>query len=176
VSDDLIEDPVFRYRLRLSREDELLRGEFWVEPGGGGKVEHYHPSVEERFQVLAGEIAYRADGRRHVAGPDSRFTIPAGVRHSFTNTGNETAHFLVEMEPALQMEELFRDAAALGRDGKWMAIGRRGVPTGPRAMLAMAEFLDRYREIFVPTSPPRPLQRIAVPPLARLARRRRRSP
>jgi quercetin dioxygenase-like cupin family protein len=176
VSDDLIEDPVFRYRLRLSREDELLRGEFWVEPGGGGKVEHYHPSVEERFQVLAGEIAYRADGRRHVAGPGSRFTIPAGVRHSFTNAGNETAHFLVEMEPALQMEELFRDAAALGRDGKWMAIGRRGMPTGPRAMLAMAEFLDRYREIFVPVSPPRPVQRIAVPPLARLARRRRRSP
>jgi quercetin dioxygenase-like cupin family protein len=175
VSDDVIKDPVFRYRLRLSRRGELLRGEFWVEPGGGGKVEHYHPSIEERFQVLEGEISYRADGRKHAAAPGSRFTIPAGVRHSFTNTGTRMAHLLVEMEPALQMEQLFRDAAALGRDGKWIAVGRRGIPTGPRSMLAMAEFLERYRETFVPTSPPRALQRVAVPPLARLARRRRHS-
>lgn len=176
MCDELIEDPVFRYRVRLSREDELLRGEFWVEPGGGGRVEHYHPSVEERFHVLEGEITYRADGRNHVAGPGSDFTIPAGVRHSFTNTGNGTAHFLVEMEPAMQVEDLFRDAAALGRDGKWIAIGRRGIPRGPGSLLEMAEFLDRYGEIFVPTSLPRALQRLAVPRLARLARRRRRSP
>jgi len=170
VSEELIEDPVFRYRVRLSHDGDILRGEFWVEPGGGGRVEHYHPAVEERFDALDGEITYRADGRKHIAGPGTRFKIPAGVRHSFTNTGEGSAHFLVEMEPALQMEQLFKDAAALGRDGKWIAVGRRGIPTGPRSLLAMAAFLDRYREIFIPTSPPRPLQRIAVRPLARLAR------
>jgi hypothetical protein len=75
------------------------------------------------------------------------------------------------MEPALDMEQLFRDAAALGRDRTWIAVGRRGVPTGLRSMLKMAEFLEHYREIFVPVSPPPALQRIAVPLLARLARR-----
>ena len=62
----LIEDPVFRYRLRLSREGEVLRGEFWVEPGGG-TIERLHPPVEERFEVLDGELTYRADGSEHNA-------------------------------------------------------------------------------------------------------------
>jgi quercetin dioxygenase-like cupin family protein len=172
VSGKVIEDPVFGYRVKLSREGEVLQGEFWVEPGGGGRVDHYHPTVEERFQVLDGEITYRAGRRAHTARRGDQFTIPPGTRHSFANTGDGTAHLLVEMEPALEMEKLFRDTAALGRDGKWIALGRRGIPTGPRSMLEMAAFLDRYREIFVATSPPRVLQRIAVPPLARLARRR----
>jgi quercetin dioxygenase-like cupin family protein len=172
MADRLIEDPVFDYRLRLSRQGDILRGEFWVEPRGGGTVEHFHPPIEERFQVFEGEVTYRAGGRRCKAGPGDRFTVPAGVRHSFKNTGRGVAHLVVEMEPALDMEQLFEDTAALGREGKWTTIGRWGIPKGPRALLDMAEFLDRYREIFVPSSPPRPLQRFGVPPLARLARRR----
>jgi quercetin dioxygenase-like cupin family protein len=172
LSADVIDDPVFRYRIRLSQEGVILRGELWVEPGGGGRVEHYHPPVEERFRVVDGQITYRLNGRRHVAGPGTEFAVPPGVRHAFVNSGDGTAHVLVEMEPALQMEQLFRDAATLGREGKWIAVGRRGIPTGPRSILDLAEFLDRYRDIFVPSSPPRLLQRIAVPPLARLARRR----
>src|SRR2546421_3627299 len=132
--DELIEDRISRYRVRLSSESDVLTGEFWVDPGGGAKAEHYHPTVEERFHVLQGHITYRADGRKHTAGPGTDFTIPAGVAHSFVNTGDRTAHVLVEMEPALEMEHLFRDAAALGRDGKWMTIGRRGVPTRPRSL------------------------------------------
>lgn len=168
-----LEDPVFRYRVRLSQDGDVLRGEFWVQPGGGGKIEHYHPTIEERFHVLEGELTYRADGRRHRAKAGERFTVAAGVRHAFENSGEGVAHLVVEMRPALQMQHLFEDAAALGRAGKWRPLGRRGMPTGPRSLLEMAEFLDRYREIFVPSSPPRVLQRIGVPPLARLARRRR---
>src|SRR2546421_5235911 len=111
----LIEDPLFRYRVRLSRDDEVLRGEFWVEPGGGGLVEHLHPTIEERFEVLAGEVTIRANRRNHKAGPGDRFTVEAGVRHSFQNTGEGLAHLAVEMEPALKMEQLFEDAAGLAR-------------------------------------------------------------
>jgi hypothetical protein len=89
------------------------------------------------------------------------------------NTGDGIAEVFVEMEPALEMDQLFRDAAALGRDAKWMALAGRAVPKGPRSLLDLADFLVRYRDIFVPASPPRLLQRVAVPPLARLARRRR---
>jgi quercetin dioxygenase-like cupin family protein len=170
---ELIEDPVFRYRVRFAQEGDVLRGEFWVEPGGGGKIEHHHPTVEERFQVLEGELTYRVNGRRHRAEAGELFTVAAGVRHAFENRGEGVAHLVVEMEPALNMQDLFEDAAALGRAGKWRALGRRGIPAGPRSLLDMADFLDRYREIFVPSSPPRLLQRVGVPPLARLARRRR---
>jgi mannose-6-phosphate isomerase-like protein (cupin superfamily) len=172
VGGQLIEDPVFDYRVRFSRDGEILRGEFWVEPGGGGKVEHFHPPIEERFEVLEGELTYHADRARHTAGPGDRFTVAPGVRHTFQNTGSDVAHLVVEMEPALEMEQLFEDAAALAREGRWRVVGKRGIPTGPRALLRLAEFLDRYRAIFVPTSPPQIVQRIAVPPLARFARRR----
>src|SRR5206468_12799070 len=130
-------------------------------------------SIEERFRVVDGQITYRADGRKRIARAGTEFTVPAGVRHCFVNTGATTAKLVVEMEPAPQMAQLFRDAATLGRERKWIAVGRRGIPRGPRSLLALAEFLDRYREIFVPISPPPFLQRIAVPPLARLGRRRR---
>ena len=91
---DMIEDPVSRYRVRLSSEGgDVLTGEFWVEPGSGGKAEHYHPTVEERFRVLEGQITYRKDGRKHTADAGTEFTIPAGARHSFVNTGDGTAHF-----------------------------------------------------------------------------------
>jgi quercetin dioxygenase-like cupin family protein len=172
----LIEDPVFGYRLSPSRKGEVLRLEFWVDPGGGGKAEHYHPPLEERFEVLEGELTYRLNGRKHRAGPDDRFTVEPGTRHSFENSGSDVAHVKVEVEPALEMEQLFEDSAALAREGKWKVFGRWAVPTGPGALLDLAEFLDRYREIFVPTSPPRVLQRIGVPPLARLARRRETAP
>jgi hypothetical protein len=43
-SPDTIDDPVFRYQVRLAKDGDILRGEFWVEPGGGGKTEHYHPT------------------------------------------------------------------------------------------------------------------------------------
>ena len=173
-SPETIDDPVFRYRVRLAQEGDVLRGEFWVESGGGGKTEHYHPTVEERFHVLEGEITYWADGHKRTAERETAFRVPPGTRHSFVNSGDSTAHVVVEMEPALRMQELFRDAAELGRARKWVAVGRRGIPRGPRALLDLAEFLDRYRDIFVATSPPRFLQRIAIPPLARLARRRHR--
>jgi quercetin dioxygenase-like cupin family protein len=171
---ELIEDPVFRYRIHLSRDGEVLRGEFWVEPGGGGLIEHIHPPVEERFEVLEGEVTYHADGRKGKASAGERFTVGAGVRHRFMNTGPGVAHLIVEMEPALDMQEIFEEVAALARAGKWTRLGKRGLPKGPRALLDMADFLDRHSETFVLTSPPRFLQRTAVPPLARFARRCRR--
>src|SRR5438132_11993118 len=124
MGEQLIEDPVFRYRLRLSSEGEILRGEFWVEPGGGGKIEHFHPPIEERFEVLDGRVTYRAGGQKRVAAAGDRFTVHAGVTHAFQNTGDGIARLLVEMEPALEMEQLFRDAAALARGGQWKVFGK----------------------------------------------------
>jgi len=167
---DLIEDPVFHYRCRFERNGDVLRGEFWVEPGGGGKIEHMHPQVEERFEILEGEITYRADGRTQRAVAGDRFTVPAGTRHMFRNTGSGVLRLVADMEPGLNMDELFRDAAALARAGRWTTIGRYAFPTGPRGLMELAEFLDRYRDIFVATFPPQSLQRIAIPALARRAR------
>jgi quercetin dioxygenase-like cupin family protein len=168
----LIEDPVFRYRLRLSREGDVLHAEFWVDPGGGGKAEHYHPPLEERFEVLEGELTYRLNRRKHRAVAGDRFVVEAGTRHSFENSGEGVAHIKVDVVPALQMQQFFEDSVALARAGKWRLLGRQVVPTGPRSLVDMAAFAERYKEIFVPASPPRVMQHLTFPPLARLAGRR----
>jgi quercetin dioxygenase-like cupin family protein len=166
---EFVEDPVLRQRYRLSREGDILRVELWAEPGAGVPV-HFHPQIEERFEVLQGEFTFRVDGAKQRAGPGDRLVAEAGSRHAFKNTGEGVAHFVAEVDPALNMQDFFEESAALARAGMFL---RPGIPKGPRGLLAAAEFADRYSEIFQQTFPPRPLQRILIPPLARLERRRR---
>ena len=166
---DLVHDPVRRQRYRFSREGDRLRVEVWADPGGDVPA-HSHPAQEERFEVLAGEVRFRVDGRTHRAGAGDRVVAPAGARHSFKNTGKVEARLLVEVEPALELQGFLEEAAALARAGKYT---RMGIPKGLRAALELAELVDRYRDVTVMAFPPAPLQRVSVAPLARLERRRR---
>jgi quercetin dioxygenase-like cupin family protein len=167
---ELVEDPVLRQRYRLTQQGNVLRNELWAEPGAR-VPDHYHPQIEERFEVLDGEFTFKVNGRKQRAVAGDRLAVPAGARHSFENTGPGVSHFVAEIEPALTMKQFFEDSAALGRAGKFRGPG---VPKGLGGVLAGAELLDRYRDIMVLTSPPPFLQRIMNPLLARLERRRRR--
>jgi quercetin dioxygenase-like cupin family protein len=164
----LVEDPVLRQRYRLTREGDVLRNEVWAEPGSG-VPEHFHPPIEERFEVLEGEFTFKVNGKKQKASPGDRLVVERGVRHAFENTGKGVGHLVAEIEPALNVQDFFEESAALARAGKYT---RRGLPKGLGAALELADFADRYRDIFVPTSPPPALQRIMLPPLARLQRRR----
>jgi quercetin dioxygenase-like cupin family protein len=166
----LVHDPVQQYRLRFSQEGDVLRIELWVDPGGGVSVEHFHPRTEERFEVLEGEVTFRVDGKKQRAGPGERAIAPAGARHTFENTGSEVAHVVTHAEPALDLQGFLEEAAALARAGKYT---RRGIPKGLGALLEAADFAERYRESVVLTFPPPAVQRILLPRLARLERRRR---
>jgi quercetin dioxygenase-like cupin family protein len=166
---DLVEDPVLRQRYRLSREGDILRNELWADPGAA-VPEHFHPRLEERFEVLDGEFEFQVGKERRRAGPGDRLVVPAGAHHSFENAGSGVAHFVAEIEPALDMEDFFEESAALARAGKYT---QRGLPKGLGALLEVVEFAERYRETTVLAFPPPAVQRILFPPLARLARRRR---
>lgn len=166
---DPVKDPVRRQRYRFSRQGDVLRAEVWADPGGDVPP-HSHPSQEERFEVLAGEVRFRVKGHTHHAGPGDRVVAPAGSRHSFKNTGKTEARLLVEVEPALQLQGFLEAAAALARAGKYT---RRGIPKGLGAALELAELVDRYREVTVMAFPPPALQGVLISPLARLERRRR---
>jgi quercetin dioxygenase-like cupin family protein len=165
---ELVHDPVRRQRLRFSREGEVLHAEVWADPGGDVPV-HYHPRQEERFEVLAGRVRFRVDGRRIEGGPGTRVVAPAGVKHAFRNTGKAQAHIRVEVEPALRMQDFLEDAAALARAG---AYTRRGLPRRPAAVVELAELITRYADVTVMAFPPRALQRLALEPLAKLRRGR----
>jgi len=171
-----IEDPVFRYRIDFHpQEGDLLRMDIFVAPGGGVGVAHFHPRIEERFEVVAGEATFTANGKEIVARPgDPAVVVPPGVRHTFLNSGEAEARIVCEAEPAMGLQGFLTETAALSRAGK---LSRRGLPRGPKAFLETAEFADRYRDSVVITGsvmPPPALQPILLRPLARLQRRRQR--
>jgi quercetin dioxygenase-like cupin family protein len=162
----LIADPLFRQRYGFSRHGNVLRVEIWTDPGGGVLAEHVHPKLEERYEVLEGEVTFRVERKPRRAGRGERLVVPAGVRHSFQNTGAGIAHLVVEVEPALELRESIEDGVKLGETGKLTASGR---PRGLRGLIAAAAVAHRYRETVVLSSPPPVVQRLIFPLLARFA-------
>jgi hypothetical protein len=144
----------------------VLRVEIWTEPGGGVLAEHVHPKLEERYEVLEGEVTFRVDRKPRRAGRGERLVVPAGARHSFENTGQEIAHLVVEAEPALELRESIEHGVALARNQKFTASGK---PRGLRALIEAAALAHRYRETVILSSPPPAAQRLLFPLLARFA-------
>lgn len=172
MGEELLEDPVFGYRYRLARTGDVLRVEMWVDPGGG-TARHFHPRLEERYQVFDGELEFDVGGERRPLSSGERLTVTAGVRHSFRNpSDSSTTHAVAEVEPAMTLDECLVDAAALAQAGRYAPSGR---PRGLRGLLDGAVFSERYRDVTVMAFPPPALQRLFAPSIARfeLWRRRR---
>jgi len=157
---DAIENPVTGERLvfrRTSRETggQAVVFETFVQPNGFVAAAHVHPSQEERFEILRGSVGFKIGRNKLVAGPGQRLTVPAGTAHKFWNAGDEEAHFVCEVRPALQFESLLETMFALAGDGK---TNRKGMPNPLRlAVIANAHF-DTVQLPF----PPAILQRIGL--------------
>jgi quercetin dioxygenase-like cupin family protein len=140
---DSIENPVTGERLvfrKTSRETggQAVVIETFVQPNGFVAAAHVHPSQEERFEILRGTVGFKIGGKKLVAGPGQRLTVPAGTAHKFWNAGDDEAHFVCEVRPALQFESLIETMFALATDGK---TNRKGMPNPLRlAVIANAHF------------------------------------
>ena len=173
----IVHDPVFKHRLRFTdttdeHGDPAVLCEMWVDPGGGVPP-HVHPRMEERFTVVEGRMEFLA-GRRWVArDPGETVVIPAGTRHAYRNGGSTVAYSrCIATPPDPGLQGFLTDAAALGRAGR---INRYGIPKGIKGWLQGAAMIEHYREMVemgFPPLPPPAIQRLVLPPLARLAARR----
>jgi mannose-6-phosphate isomerase-like protein (cupin superfamily) len=176
MTERVVEDPILEQRYifrRLTGADgsEVMQVDTWVDPGGGVPIPHIHHGMEERFEVLEGEVTFLV-GRRHLrAGPGEKAAVPPGVRHAYRNSGQTQARVICEVaHPKAQQLQLFlEEAAALNREGDFT---RRGIPKSFSAALKGAVMLHHYREMVEFTMPPRSLQRLLIGPLARLGERR----
>jgi quercetin dioxygenase-like cupin family protein len=149
---DTIENPITGERIvfhKTSRDTngEAVVVEVFVQPGGFVAATHVHPHQEERFQVLRGSVGYRLGRRRDVAGPGERFTVPRGTPHCFWNAGEEQAHFICEVRPALGFEQLLETMFALAADGK---TNRKGMPSPLRLAVIARHHFDDVRLPFPP--------------------------
>src|SRR5580765_1048146 len=140
---DTIENPVTGERIvfrKTSRETggQAVVIETHVQPNGFVAAAHVHPSQEERFEILKGTVGFKIGGKKLVAGPGQRLTVPAGTAHKFWNAGDGVAEFVCEVRPALQFESLLETMFALAEDGK---TNRKGMPNPLRlAVIARAHF------------------------------------
>jgi quercetin dioxygenase-like cupin family protein len=176
MNQQVVEDPTFRQRLTFRRDvdedgTEVLHVETWLEPGGGVPP-HTHPAMEERFEVREGHAEFLAGRKWRTAGPGETVIVPAGVRHAYRNRGDETAHVVCDVRPPSRLQEFLTDAAALGRAGK---LSRHGLPKGLDGLLKAAAMAHHYSDMTTfgfPPLPPRAIQRLTFPFLARLGERR----
>ncbi len=166
---DTLENKVTGERIvfhKTSRETggEAVVVECFVQPGGCVAAAHVHPDQDERFEVLKGSVGFRVGKTKLVAGPGERHLVSAGTPHQFWNAGDEEAHFVCEVRPALQFEQLIETMFSLAADGK---TNRKGMPNLLRLAVIAREHFDTVQLPF----PPAPLQRIGLAmgaPLGRL--------
>jgi quercetin dioxygenase-like cupin family protein len=170
------EDPALGHSLSFSHAERdgepVMRIEMWVKPGGGVPP-HVHPGLEEAFEVIDGKLQVLAGRTWHEAGPGETVVASPGTRHAYRNRSAVETHAICWTSPPSDLLEGFlADAAALGREGR---LTKRGIPKTPTALLQAAVLSEHYREMVVLSSPPLPpfgLDRLLMPPLARLGRRR----
>ena len=129
--------------------------ETFVTPDGAVAAAHVHPSQEETFEVVAGELEFRLGRKTLVARSGDRIVVPAGTPHRFRNVGEGTAHFVCEVRPALGFEQLIETMFSLAADGK---VNRKGLPNPLRLAVIAKHHFDDVRLPF----PPAWLQRLGL--------------
>jgi quercetin dioxygenase-like cupin family protein len=166
---DTIENPVTGERLVFRKTSAETNGEAvvlecFVQPTGFVATAHVHPGQDERFEVLKGKVGFKLDGQEIVAHAGDRIRVPAGTSYRFWNAGDEEAHFVCEVRPALQFEQLIETMFGLAADGK---TNRKGMPNPLRLAVIANDHFDTVRLPF----PPAIVQRIGLAlgaPLGRL--------
>ena len=149
---------------------EVLHVETWIDPGGG-VTPHVHPAMEERFHVLEGRPSFLAGKRGGRPAPGEVVVVPPGVRHAYRNRATRSPTCAATCGRRRRCRRSSRRSPRSSRPGTFT---RRGLPTRPRALVQAAALAERHRDmvtLLFPPMPPRAVQRLLFPPLARLAAR-----
>ena len=129
--------------------------EVLVEPTGAVAMPHVHPFQTEVFEVVDGQLMFKAGGETVAAGPGATVTVEPGTKHQFWNEGTEMARFRCTVTPALQFERLIETMFALANDGKTNA---KGMPNPLRLAVIARHHFDDVRLAF----PPAWMQRLGL--------------
>jgi len=167
---DRIHDPIHRVAYSFRREGESLWVSTWLEDGGH-LPEHFHPSLEERWEVLDGTARVKLAGAwRELTPEDGPVIVSPNVRHELRNASGRQARLRTEVIPAGGLEEFLTESARAAREGLY---NRRNLPTSLRGAAWIADFALRFSHETVMSSPPPAVQRVLLPVVARLTRARR---
>ena len=168
---DLYENQVTGERAVVLRGDEDGPGQpalvhLTVRPGGAVAGEHWHPHIQERFQVVSGTLSARLDGVERTLTAGDEATVPAGMPHDWWNASGDEASVLVELSPPdPRFEAMIATIFGLANAGQTNA---KGMPDPLQLALIGREFADVIRF----TKPPAAVQKPAFAILGALGRLR----
>jgi mannose-6-phosphate isomerase-like protein (cupin superfamily) len=142
---------------------ELLEVEAEWAPAKHRPLAHSHPSQDEHFEVLEGELGVKLGDEKRVLRAGDTLDVPRRTVHAFWNSGGTVARAKWQVRPAQRTEDFFESVHKLRAAGHRSANGL-DLPAG--ALVA-----TEYSKEFTPA-----LHQVArgvlLPLLARFARMR----
>jgi mannose-6-phosphate isomerase-like protein (cupin superfamily) len=146
-------------------DEGRLVAELHLEPGAAVALEHMHPALHERFEVLEGQLGWKLDGEEGVARPGDALEIPARSWHDWWQVGDAKTVCRVTVTPGDRFIQLIETIWGLGVDG---LTDDKGAPAPLQLVAISKEFAD----IFVPRHPPAAVQKVLFGVLGPIARAR----
>jgi quercetin dioxygenase-like cupin family protein len=164
---DRVRDPVHHVSYEFERGDGHIWVHTWFEDGGH-LPEHFHPSLEEYWEVVEGRARVKVDGTwRDLVPEDGPVRVAPNVRHELKNESGAPLYAKSKVVPGGRLEEFLTEASRAAEEGLFNA---RNMPTSLRGAIWIATFAYRFRDETVMCSPPPAVQRIVLPLVVRLAR------
>jgi quercetin dioxygenase-like cupin family protein len=147
------ENPLTRERMvfnTTARDSNglLLEIEFFIQPNTGrGLPAHFHPSFDERFEILSGSARYSVGNDERPASAGDDIVLPKGIAHIHPwNTGSDVLHVRKitrldkpDKDLLLKSEEFFETLYALAQQGK---TGPDGLPTNLLQKVVVGQALE----------------------------------
>jgi quercetin dioxygenase-like cupin family protein len=162
-----VHDPVHHVAYEFEPGDGHLWVHTWFEDGGH-LPEHFHPSLEEYWQVVEGRARVKLDGSwRDLVPEDGPVRVAPNVRHELKNSSGAPVYAKSKVIPGGGLREFLAEASRAAEEGLYNA---RNMPTSLRGAMWLAKFAYRFRDETVMCSPPPALQRVVLPVVVRLAR------
>ncbi|MDQ3103206.1 MAG: cupin domain-containing protein [Actinomycetota bacterium] len=130
---------------------ELFEATNWIGPGmTSGPPLHVHPTSEDTFEVLEGELDFCVDGNWSTLQAGATATAPAGVPHTLRNSTGKPVRAVNIHRPALRFEAFFHEMQSLLEQGKIKALP----PKDPRSAIYAALLFTKYPDEIVVKKPP----------------------
>lgn len=162
-----VHDPVHHVAFAFEPGDGHMWVHTWFEDGGH-LPEHFHPSLEEYWEVVEGAARVKLDGTwRDLRPEDGPVRVPPNTRHELKNESGGQVYAKSKVIPGGRLEEFLTEASRAAEEGLFNA---RNMPTSFKGAMWIAKFAYRFRDETVMCSPPPALQRVVLPLVVRLAR------
>jgi mannose-6-phosphate isomerase-like protein (cupin superfamily) len=119
---------------------ELLELEAEWQPNSHKPLPHSHPSQDEHFEVLEGQLSVKLGGETRVLDVGATVDVPRGVVHTFWNSGGTIARARWQVRPAQRTEDFFAAVDRLRKQGHGTSAGL----SPPAGALVAREFSGEF--------------------------------